>query len=194
MLTTPIERVGPPEQCAHHGVPAIYPNVTVIDFATKAAECPGDCFAADNLHVTPDGARYYANLIAEAAGLEPMQQGASTTSTDVTTTSLPVTDPTVCPRRDVSQARRSRTGSERSRWNPRPWTPCWARPAPPRTPSPRRRPASASVPTPDQGARSLATGRTCSTNQCPCPSSEATSSRPDDGPCTCSHHSMCNCD
>jgi hypothetical protein len=41
-------------------------NVTVIDWATAASSCSGDCFYPDNLHLRPDGQRYYAQLVHEA--------------------------------------------------------------------------------------------------------------------------------
>jgi hypothetical protein len=41
-------------------------NVTVIDWATAASACPGDCFYPDNIHLRPDGQRYYAQLVHEA--------------------------------------------------------------------------------------------------------------------------------
>ena len=41
-------------------------NVTVVDWATAASACPGDCFASDNIHLRPDGRSYYARLIHEA--------------------------------------------------------------------------------------------------------------------------------
>ena len=44
------------------------PNVIVIDWATRAADCPGDCFAADGYHLTADGARFYADLLQDVTG------------------------------------------------------------------------------------------------------------------------------
>jgi hypothetical protein len=41
-------------------------NVTVIDWASAAAECSGDCFHSDNLHLRPDGQAFYARLIHDA--------------------------------------------------------------------------------------------------------------------------------
>lgn len=50
-------------------LPGKYPNVTVVDWEALSAECPGVCFASDGLHLTADGADYYAGLIADALGL-----------------------------------------------------------------------------------------------------------------------------
>jgi hypothetical protein len=44
-------------------LPEHYPNVTVLDWATEAADCPGDCFYSDNIHLRADGQRFYADLI-----------------------------------------------------------------------------------------------------------------------------------
>lgn len=43
-----------------------YSNVTVIDWASEAAACPGDCFYSDNIHLRPDGQAFYAQLIQDA--------------------------------------------------------------------------------------------------------------------------------
>lgn len=41
-------------------------NVKVIDWATKAGDCTGDCFAADGLHLVAEGREYYARIVMEA--------------------------------------------------------------------------------------------------------------------------------
>lgn len=45
-------------------LPASHPNVVVLDWAALAPACPGDCCATDGFHLTPDGADFYASLIA----------------------------------------------------------------------------------------------------------------------------------
>jgi peptidoglycan hydrolase-like protein with peptidoglycan-binding domain len=50
------------------------PNVTVVDWDRLADDCPGDCLYADDIHLTPDGAAYYASLLDDAlgdAGVDP---------------------------------------------------------------------------------------------------------------------------
>ncbi len=39
------------------------PNVYVLDWQGLAPSCPGNCFYEDDLHLRPDGADYYAQLI-----------------------------------------------------------------------------------------------------------------------------------
>ena len=43
-------------------------NIIMIDWASKSNECPGDCFAADGIHLTAAGSQYYANLIGDWTG------------------------------------------------------------------------------------------------------------------------------
>src|SRR5690606_28376027 len=43
-------------------------NIIMIDWASKSNECPGDCFAADGIHLTAAGSQYYANLIGDWSG------------------------------------------------------------------------------------------------------------------------------
>jgi len=50
-------------------LPAQFPNVTVLDWATLANQCPGDCLYDDGIHLKPDGQRYYIGLITQQAGL-----------------------------------------------------------------------------------------------------------------------------
>jgi hypothetical protein len=44
-------------------------NVIVIDWERLAEQCPGECFATDNIHLQLDGSNYYAQLIADTLGL-----------------------------------------------------------------------------------------------------------------------------
>ena len=43
-------------------------NVVLVDWAALGAECPGECFEDDAIHLRPDGRAYYADLITSAAG------------------------------------------------------------------------------------------------------------------------------
>ena len=73
MFTSTVERDWQaPNNTMIRALPATEPNVTVVDFEAQASECPGDCFAVDNIHLNPDGARFYASLIADAVGLEQL--------------------------------------------------------------------------------------------------------------------------
>ncbi|MGI9052955.1 MAG: acyltransferase family protein [Ilumatobacteraceae bacterium] len=51
-----------------YALPQRFPNVTILDWAALAPQCPGDCFW-DGIHVNPAGRRYYADLIAQALGI-----------------------------------------------------------------------------------------------------------------------------
>ena len=42
------------------------PNVTVIDWAEFAEQCPGDCFMPDGIHLAEAGREYYADVITQA--------------------------------------------------------------------------------------------------------------------------------
>ncbi|MFZ9017135.1 MAG: acyltransferase family protein [Ilumatobacteraceae bacterium] len=44
-------------------------NIILVDWATRSDECPGNCFAADGIHLTAEGARFYASLIGDVTGL-----------------------------------------------------------------------------------------------------------------------------
>ncbi len=44
-------------------------NIILIDWNTLADDCRGDCFAADGLHLAPDGRQFYADLIGDWTGL-----------------------------------------------------------------------------------------------------------------------------
>lgn len=43
-------------------------NIILIDWNSLANECPGDCFAADGIHLTDAGRVYYANVIGDWTG------------------------------------------------------------------------------------------------------------------------------
>lgn len=64
-------------------------NVTVIDWATAASACAGDCFFPDNLHLRPDGQRYYAELVHEATS-EPASWTIEPDAIDPSSTSFTV--------------------------------------------------------------------------------------------------------
>jgi peptidoglycan/LPS O-acetylase OafA/YrhL len=54
---------------AIRALPAKYPNVHVIDWATESQACPGDCFYNDGVgHLKPDGEAYYVAMINQALG------------------------------------------------------------------------------------------------------------------------------
>jgi hypothetical protein len=44
-------------------------NIILIDWATLATQCPGECFAADGIHLNTDGQQYYADIITEVTGI-----------------------------------------------------------------------------------------------------------------------------
>ena len=44
-------------------------NVSVFEWNRFSTTCPGDCFAADGIHLTPSGREYYAGLLATAIGV-----------------------------------------------------------------------------------------------------------------------------
>jgi hypothetical protein len=45
-------------------LPTRFPNVSVLYWDGLAADCPGECFYDDGIHLRQDGQNYYANLIA----------------------------------------------------------------------------------------------------------------------------------
>ncbi len=45
------------------GLPERFPNVDVLDWQGLSDDCPGACFYDDNIHLRPEGAEYYAQLI-----------------------------------------------------------------------------------------------------------------------------------
>jgi peptidoglycan/LPS O-acetylase OafA/YrhL len=44
-------------------VPAVYPNVTVVDWEVLSATCEGRCFYDDGIHLTQSGQNFYADVI-----------------------------------------------------------------------------------------------------------------------------------
>ena len=44
-------------------------NKILIDWEVLAADCPGECFYDDGIHLRPDGQEYYADLIADILGI-----------------------------------------------------------------------------------------------------------------------------
>jgi hypothetical protein len=44
-------------------------NIILLDWEVLSNECPGDCFAADGIHLRPDGQRYYGQLIFDVLGI-----------------------------------------------------------------------------------------------------------------------------
>jgi peptidoglycan/LPS O-acetylase OafA/YrhL len=49
-------------------VPAVYPNVTVVDWEVLSAGCPGRCFYDDGIHLTQSGQNYFADVIGRVLG------------------------------------------------------------------------------------------------------------------------------
>ena len=45
-------------------------NVYILDWGGNAPGCPGDCFYSDEIHLRPEGADYYALLIANVLGID----------------------------------------------------------------------------------------------------------------------------
>lgn len=46
---------------------AAHPNVELLDWGALVADCEGDCLFEDGIHLTPDGNRYYTQVVADAA-------------------------------------------------------------------------------------------------------------------------------
>lgn len=44
-------------------------NKIMIDWETLSANCPGECFYDDGIHLRPAGQQYYTNLIADVLGI-----------------------------------------------------------------------------------------------------------------------------
>jgi hypothetical protein len=44
-------------------------NKILLDWEALSAQCPGECFYDDGIHLRPDGQQYYTNLIADVLGL-----------------------------------------------------------------------------------------------------------------------------
>ena len=67
VLTTKADRGWvPPNNDMLRALPAMYPNVRLVDWADAAAACPGNCFYDDGIHLRPDGRTYFAQLITAA--------------------------------------------------------------------------------------------------------------------------------
>jgi hypothetical protein len=47
-------------------LPDVHPNVTVFDWDVESARCLGECFQADEIHLTQTGADFYAELLLDA--------------------------------------------------------------------------------------------------------------------------------
>jgi peptidoglycan/LPS O-acetylase OafA/YrhL len=45
------------------------PNVILLDWELLAAQCPGDCFYRDEIHLRPEGQAYYSRLIFDVLGI-----------------------------------------------------------------------------------------------------------------------------
>jgi peptidoglycan/LPS O-acetylase OafA/YrhL len=50
-------------------LPGVHPNVTVLDWETLSAQCPGRCFYDDGIHLTQTGQDYYTELVRLVLGL-----------------------------------------------------------------------------------------------------------------------------
>jgi peptidoglycan/LPS O-acetylase OafA/YrhL len=46
-------------------------NVILVDWEVRSAECVDNCFARDGIHLSANGTRFYAALIAETLGITP---------------------------------------------------------------------------------------------------------------------------
>jgi peptidoglycan/LPS O-acetylase OafA/YrhL len=44
-------------------------NKILLDWEVRAAECPGQCFYDDGIHLRPEGQTFYANLISDVLGI-----------------------------------------------------------------------------------------------------------------------------
>ena len=67
LLTTYVDRSWTAETNLRlHAAAARFPNVEILDWATLAAQCPGECFWDDGYHLRPDGREYYVDLIVAA--------------------------------------------------------------------------------------------------------------------------------
>jgi hypothetical protein len=47
-------------------LPSQYANVTVLDWASDVADCPGDCLYSDGMHLRPDGQAWFTQLAVNA--------------------------------------------------------------------------------------------------------------------------------
>ena len=44
-------------------------NKILLDWEVRSAECPGQCFYDDGIHLRPEGQKYYADLISDILGI-----------------------------------------------------------------------------------------------------------------------------
>ena len=44
-------------------------NIVLVDWEVRAADCPGNCFAGDGIHLNADGKKYYADLARDWTGV-----------------------------------------------------------------------------------------------------------------------------
>ena len=49
-------------------LPAVHPNVRLVDWAVTGPTCPGDCFYDDGIHLRPDGRVFYTQQITAVTG------------------------------------------------------------------------------------------------------------------------------
>lgn len=82
VLTTAVDRPwAEPNNNLIRALPSDHPNVTLVDWATAAATCPGDCFHDDDIHLRPDGTAFYTQLINTAVSERIADDPTSTTAT-----------------------------------------------------------------------------------------------------------------
>ena len=43
-------------------------NIILLDWFNLAPRCPGNCFAADGIHLNATGQKYYADMIGDITG------------------------------------------------------------------------------------------------------------------------------
>jgi hypothetical protein len=44
-------------------------NKILLDWEVRSAECPGQCFYGDGIHLRPEGQKFYADLISDILGI-----------------------------------------------------------------------------------------------------------------------------
>ena len=49
-------------------LPAVHPNVRLVDWAFIGPTCPGDCFYDDGIHLKPEGRVFYTQQITAVTG------------------------------------------------------------------------------------------------------------------------------
>lgn len=57
-----------PNNLLIRALPDMYPNVIVLDWATESENCLGDCFYDDQIHLRPDGQKFYTALVEASLG------------------------------------------------------------------------------------------------------------------------------